>query len=577
MLTVLALAALPMVSTRLHESPWSPIDGPTSVSLTATPPVVATGGDVVISWSNIDQHPKDYVTLTCGPTTGPNDFIAARNVSGSFVRFEDLYMLRCDYEAHYYHFVNDAFAHVSDIVIPLSESKNAPKHGHLSFNDGLNQMVISFNSASTTTPMARYGKSRTLDDHLVRFGSTTTYTAEDMCHAPATTMGQTLYRHPGYFHSVVMDNLEPATEYFYQFGNDVDGWSDVASFVSRVTRGDETPVSFIAYADMGVDDAPRGWSTALRVFEDVVARGYNHFLLHFGDISYARGNVLQWDKFFALLEPLATRMYVPAMHLAELAHAVRVVRTWWASATVRFFPNHGIGSNGYCVDEFDYTSGGDKDPSQLESFHPAWGNYGADSSGECGVPMVHRFHAPTNGRGLFWYSFDYGLVHVVQMSSEHDFLPGSLQHTWLEKTLAAVDRRQTPWVVLTAHRMMYTTQIGEAKDLRVSRHFRAAVEPLLRQHRVNLVLAGHQHSYERSCPVFNGTCVDQGTVHMVVGSAGAELEQQGFSPEIGPWSVANINAYGYLRGRISRDRMHLEFVLNANGNVYDQVDLLPWA
>ena len=67
------------------------------------------------------------------------------------------------------------------------------------------------------------------------------------------------------------------------------------------------------------------------------------------------------------------------------------------------------------------------------------GNMGADSGGECGVPTFHRFTSPANGNGLFWsvalnlgffriyqcdhtfdfrYSFDQGLVHVIQMSSE---------------------------------------------------------------------------------------------------------------------------------------------------------------
>ncbi|EQC32020.1 hypothetical protein SDRG_10219 [Saprolegnia diclina VS20] len=538
------LLALPMVLAR--ESPWSAVDGPLgAVRLEATPPIVTTGGDVVISWAHAVADPRDYVTLTCGPTTGANDYIALRNVSARSVRFEDLYMLRCNYEAHYYQARADGgFARAGNITIPLCDSIHAPKQGHLGFNDAIDEMVLVYNSASdASTPMVKYGPSRTLVGATLHNGTSTTYDASDMCHAPATTVGQTLFRSPGYFHTVVMDGLAPGTEYFYQFGNDVDGWSSVASFISRVPPGADADVSFLGYGDMGVDDAPRGWSTALRVFEDVVARDYNGFLLHFGDISYARGNGLQWDKFFALVEPVATR--IP--YMASIG-------------------NH----------EFDYIGGGEKDPSHLENFHPSWGNYGADSSGECGVPMVHRFHAPTNGHGLFWYSFAYGPITVVQMSSEHNFLPGSVQHQWLNATLAAIDRRTTPWVVLTAHRMMYTTQIGEAKDLRVSKHFRAAIEPLLRQYKVNLVLAGHQHSYERSCPVFNGTCVASGTVHMVVGSAGAELEAQGFSPTIGPWSVAHINAYGYLRGRASKDRLHLEFVLNANGNVYDQVDLARW-
>ncbi len=68
--------------------------------------------------------------------------------------------------------------------------------------------------------------------------------------------------------------------------------------------------------------------------------------------------------------------------------------------------------------------------------------------------MANRFTAPSNGNGIFWYSFDYGSVHVVQMSSEHEWLPGTEQYAWLQADLQSVNRTQTPWVVLTSHRMM---------------------------------------------------------------------------------------------------------------------------
>ena len=92
------------------------------------------------------------------------------------------------------------------------------------------------------------------------------------------------------------------------------------------------------------------------------------------------------------------------------------------------------------------------------------------------------------------------------------------------------------------------------------------------------VQVGHQHSYERSCPVFNGKCTadGQGTVHMVVGSAGAGLESQGFSRAIGEWSVAHINDWGYLRVDADPLAMRVQFILNRNGDVYDEVTLAPW-
>ena len=43
---------------------------------------------------------------------------------------------------------------------------------------------------------------------------------------------QEWFRSPGFIHSVVLSDLAPGTAYFYQCGNDVDGWSQVFEFTS---------------------------------------------------------------------------------------------------------------------------------------------------------------------------------------------------------------------------------------------------------------------------------------------------------------------------------------------------------
>ena len=194
--------------------------------------------------------------------------------------------------------------------------------------------------------------------------------------------------------------------------------------------------------------------------------------------------------------------------------------------------------------------------------------------------MYRRWTSPNNGNGIFWYSFDYGAVHVVQMSTEHDWTRGSAQYNWLKADLAAVNRSVTPWIVLTGHRMMYTTQMPKGGDYIVSQHMQAELGDLLYAARVNLMLTGHQHSYERTCPVYNGKCVENGqaTVQIVVGSAGAALEDGGFSSSLGPWSIVHedANAYGYCRITATMDSMDVEFVQNVDGTVFDSVSLTPW-
>ena len=67
----------------------------------------------------------------------------------------------------------------------------------------------------------------------------------------------------------------------------------------------------------------------------------------------------------------------------------------------------------------------------------------------------------------FRYSYDYGLVHYIMISTEHNFSPGSPMYTWLEYDLRNVDRQKTPWVIIAGHRAMYcsTTDAGKLIEL----------------------------------------------------------------------------------------------------------------
>ena len=44
---------------------------------------------------------------------------------------------------------------------------------------------------------------------------------------------QEYFRNPGYMHFVLLQGLAYDTVYYYQFGNDFDGWSQTYQFTSR--------------------------------------------------------------------------------------------------------------------------------------------------------------------------------------------------------------------------------------------------------------------------------------------------------------------------------------------------------
>lgn len=208
-------------------------------------------------------------------------------------------------------------------------------------------------------------------------------------------------------------------------------------------------------------------------------------------------------------------------------------------------------------------------------WHPSWGNMGDDSHGECGVPSKARFHMPETGNGMLWYSVDQGPVHLTMMSSEHNFTRGSEQYKWLAADLASVDRAVTPWVVLGGHRPMYTSETNSDSDHTVSLHLQAELEDLLYAHKVNLMFTGHYHAYERTHPVLKQKRVADGraTVHAMVGSGGASLDENPYEPT--EWSAAHINEYGISVIEADGTSFRVQQWLN-NGTLFDEFELLPW-
>lgn len=79
----------------------------------------------------------------------------------------------------------------------------------------------------------------------------------------------------------------------------------------------------------------------------------------------------------------------------------------------------------------------------------------SDSGGECGSPTQRLLPLPAPATAAApWYSLDVGLVHLIGLSTEHDFGEGSPQLAWLAADLAAVNRSRTPWLIAGLHRPM---------------------------------------------------------------------------------------------------------------------------
>lgn len=122
----------------------------------------------------------------------------------------------------------------------------------------------------------------------------------------------------------------------------------------------------------------------------------------------------------------------------------------------------------------------------------------------------------------FWYSFEYGMAHIVMIDTETDFPKApdgpdgsaglnsgpfgvdNQQLEFLEADLASVNRSVTPWVIVAGHRPWYSAGGSACTECQT------AFEGILYKYGVDLGVFGHIHNSQRFLPVFNGTADPRG-------------------------------------------------------------------
>eukprot|EP00794_Sanderia_malayensis_P005168 gene5168-5820_t len=512
-----------------------------SASIKIHPFVVENGAKVTVSWNGVlNPTRNDWIAIAC-----PRNEKSERRLDHFFVSAsptwqdgrgsQEVHVFNLRQKCEFRYFRNGAANSrlvARSNVLGFENGDKAPLQGRIALTGDPTEMRVMWTAAKVEKHVVRYGPSKKSLDMSAE-GKSWTYKASDMCGPAANSTG---FKDPGYMFDVLLTKLKPATTYFYSYGSE-GAMSPIQNFTTAPVIGDQTPYKFIVYGDMGVSTFPRADETAKLMLQEYRENDVK-FIFHNGDISYARGQEYIWDQWHAIIEPYST--ILPYMV--------------------------GIGNH-----EQDHTSGGSKDPSHApgNGFHPLWGNYGDDSGGECGVPMYNRFHMPDNGNKLWWYSYDYGMVHMIMMSTEHDYTVGSRQHKWLENDLAKVDRKKTPWILIGGHRAMYSSE-NIPSDYAVSLGMQRGFEDLLYKYRVDMAFWAHYHSYERTCKVYKEECRDDGITHIVVGTAGMSLDGDYWLDK--NWSKYHENAYGYGRVTVANSSSLLyEWIRNKDQVVRDKV------
>jgi 3',5'-cyclic AMP phosphodiesterase CpdA len=192
-----------------------------------------------------------------------------------------------------------------------------------------------------------------------------------------------------------------------------------------------------------------------------------------------------------------------------------------------------------------------RDYLSLVPVFPASGNH--DYATDEAATFREVFSLPRNGGEdgrERWYSFDWGPLHVAVLDTEREL---EAQARWLREDLSATKR---PWKLVVLHRPPYSSgSHGPSVEVRT------VISPVLEEMKVDLVLAGHEHHYERTKPI--------GGVHYLITGGGGRGTRPVGSSDFTAFA-ARVAHLLYLEA----DGTHLRVrAVDATGQEFDGLEL----
>jgi hypothetical protein len=157
--------------------------------------------------------------------------------------------------------------------------------------------------------------------------------------------------------------------------------------------------------------------------------------------------------------------------------------------------------------------------------------------------------------GHFYYSFDYGPVHVAVLDTwTCSFDPASEEYRWLDDDLRTSTKA---WKIVMLHNPIYSADRGTEKFVLIRRYLR----PLFESRGVALVLTGHSHMYSR--------CEVGGITYLTIGGGGGDLTT---TTPTAPYVKASAKAHHFLRLDIQGDTLESSAIA-MDGKVLDSSTL----
>jgi Iron/zinc purple acid phosphatase-like protein C len=197
-----------------------------------------------------------------------------------------------------------------------------------------------------------------------------------------------------------------------------------------------------------------------------------------------------------------------------------------------------------------------------QAFFPANGNKEYYNDGQ----FWNAFPMPGNNHS--WYSYNWGNAHILVLDSEQPFSPGTAQYTFAELDLAA--HQASSWRIVVIHRPPYSSSTANASSKSVQKD----LVPLFQAKRVNLVLSGNSHNYERTYPLTNGVRASNGVTYVVSGGGGNGFNA--FTLAAPAYSAfRQASYYEFVKVTVSPGSLVVAGIRADTNAVFDSVTILP--
>jgi hypothetical protein len=204
----------------------------------------------------------------------------------------------------------------------------------------------------------------------------------------------------------------------------------------------------------------------------------------------------------------------------------------------------------------------DGTPEQFANcYEPSWGRHKERTRPSPGNHDYHTvdasgyfayFGSAAGELGKGYYSYDLGDWHIIALNSNIPVDPGSAQEQWLREDLAA---HTVACTLAYWHHPRFSSGTVHGSDRRMQPLWQA-----LYDFGADVVLAGHEHNYERFAPQDPQGVADptRGIRQFVVGTGGRS--HYSFGPPIANSEVRNGDTHGLLKLTLHSDNYSWEFI-----------------